>query len=486
MKITMKSIISFNTIRRMAFIVGPLSLSLLTGCKKYLDVPLPVNSVAAAGAFTSDASVSSVVTGNFILMSSNSVIAGSGCTSYNAGLYTDELNNLNPSSPSQQGFYTDIIQGSIVNQWTQAYSAIYQVNAAIAGIQNSTAQLYNRNQWLGESLFTRAVFYFYLTNLYGDVPLALTTDYKTNNNLARAPQSQVYQQIIADLKQAQALLSVDYKDGNSTTTTNRARPNQAAATALLARVYLYTRDWANAETQASSVINNTAYQLVAPNLTFLSTSQESVWSLAMPSNTYVPDFTLYNSGMPAVIPNGNTPLTYNVSVCLSQSLVTSFEPNDTRFANWVRSSTVLSTPAVTYYFPNKYKSNAPGTESIVVLRLAEQYLIRAEARAEQNTNLSGAQADLNAVRARAGLPATTASSQTGLLTAIANERRVEFFTEFGHRFLDLKRTGTIDAVMGVAAPLKGGAWSSYKSLWPIVPTDILQDPNLTQNPGYQQ
>lgn len=111
------------------------------------------------------------------------------------------------------------------------------------------------------------------------------------------------------------------------------------------------------------------------------------------------------------------------------------------------------------------------------------YLIRAEARARQE-NTGGAQADLNMVRARAGLPATTAGTRDALIGAVTAERRVELFTECGNRFFDLKRTGTIDAVMTVAAQQKGTTWKSYMSLWPINPDDIILNTNLTPNPGY--
>jgi hypothetical protein len=88
------------------------------------------------------------------------------------------------------------------------------------------------------------------------------------------------------------------------------------------------------------------------------------------------------------------------------------------------------------------------------------------------------------IRARAGLPNTTASDQNSLLTAILQERRVELFTEWGHRWLDLKRTNLIDQVMSSAAIQKGGTWNSNKALFPIPKSEILLDPQLEQNPGF--
>ena len=116
----------------------------------------------------------------------------------------------------------------------------------------------------------------------------------------------------------------------------------------------------------------------------------------------------------------------------------------------------------------------------MVLRLAEQYLIRAEARAQQN-NISGAQSDVNVIRNRAGLANTTATTQGTLLSAIEHERQIELFAEWGHRWMDLKRTNRADAILG---PLKSSNWQSSDVLFPIPLTQIQNDPNFTQNSGY--
>jgi hypothetical protein len=110
-------------------------------------------------------------------------------------------------------------------------------------------------------------------------------------------------------------------------------------------------------------------------------------------------------------------------------------------------------------------------------------LIRAEARAQQG-NVSGAAGDLNVIRTRAGLPNTSATNSQGLLSAILLERRFELFTEYGHRWLDLIRTGNANAVMNIVTPQKGGVWETTDELYPIMLTEIQSDPNLTQNPGY--
>ena len=123
------------------------------------------------------------------------------------------------------------------------------------------------------------------------------------------------------------------------------------------------------------------------------------------------------------------------------------------------------------------------TEYYMVLRLAEQYLIRAEAEAHGAGNgLSGAVSDLNIIRYRAGLPDYAgAILQSPILSAIAHENQIEFFAEWGHRWLDLKRTGQATTVLSAN---KGFAVSSNSLLYPIPVSELKTDPNLTQNSGY--
>jgi hypothetical protein len=472
-----------NGIRKIMFAAIMLMVS-ITGCDKFMNIPLPTNQTAAQGAFLTNASTGSVLSGIFYNMA-NSVYAGTSGIGFQTGLYTDELTNINPSSAGNATFYTDNLTSNSTS-WSSYYSQVDACNVAIEGIKGATALLSNKNQFLGEAYVTRAFLYFNMVNLYGGVPLAITTDYKINNALARSTVAQVYAQIIADATTAQSLLPADFRDGTGLTINTRVRPNKYAAEALLARAYLYTGDWVNAEKWATDIINNsTLFQLTAVAQTFTAANNtELIWGLLPTGANYVADYSAYNSGMPAIIPanSGKTVVSYAAGVALSSTLVNSFEANDARYTNWVR-STLDQNSNITYYFPNKYKSNTNGVEDIVLIRLAEIYLIRAEARAQQN-NTSGAQSDINKIRTRAGLVNSTAATQTTLLAAVAQERRVELFTEVGHRFFDLKRTNQIDALMTVLAPQKGGTWSSFKQLWPVSPTDIIIDPNIVQNPGY--
>jgi hypothetical protein len=463
----------------------------LSGCRKYLEPPLPINEIAASSAFSNDATAGGVLTGVYGELFNQGNFAGVAGIGGTTGLYGDELQNYMTLTPDYQEVYVDEVNSTeflVTTNWSNLYSQLYSVNLAIEGLTTATGLNY-RNQWLGEAYFLRGLCYFYLTNLYGDVPLVLSSNYLTNNTLGRSPQADVYKQIVADLLQAQSLLDSTYHDGNGQVTTDRGRPDQAAAAALLARVYLYIGDWKDAETQAGSLIADGGdYQLVNLKQTFLINSTEIIWGLE-PFDEFgtpyiVPDAKAY------ILPNGVTPLAANVDVSLSDSLVNAFEPGDARYTNWVGADTVAasgSTPMTVYYYAYKYKAKGTYTapqESLVLFRLGEQYLIRAEARAQQN-NLTGALADLNAIRARAGLPASTAVSQADVLAAMQRERRVELFLEDGHRLFDLRRTGNLDALMSVVAPQKGGTWASFKEWWPIPLTDIQSGPHLVQTPGYE-
>jgi hypothetical protein len=469
---------------------------LISSCQKLVQIPPPVDKIVTSQVFADSSDATAAVFGLYTKLYTTgstgnpppSVLTRSGIT-IDAGMAADELyptTSLGTSYTSQAPFYTNSLaaddatvsgRNNNSNIWQQAYPIIYQANACLEGL-NIAPNFISKNQLIGETKLIRAFIYFNLVNLYGPVPLAVTTDYQTNAQLARAPITQVYQQIVADLISAQTLLSTNYP------ATGRGRPNKFTATALLARVYLYQKQWANAEIAAQQVINSGLYNLSSLNNVFLSniatpTNTEPIWQL-LPTYPGGYDVTegyifTYSSLPPQYV--------------ISNYLLSAFETNDQRKANWLNSVTY---GGQTYYYPFKYKiagvdaSTIP-KENYTVLRLAEQYLILAEAKAQQGNDLPGAAAALNVIRIRAGLAGTIAATQSQLLTAIYHERQVELFCEWGHRWYDLKRTGQVDAVMGGATGVcasKGGIWSSNWALWPIPLSETYKGINLTQNIGY--
>lgn len=470
------------------------------GCKKFVDVSPPATSITGSSVYNSNATASAVLTGIYTMMSTpNIAIAGdiSSLTMY-AGLSADEfaiasklLTNLRLVAYYHNSL--SAAQGYGSEYWNILYPYIFACNAAIEGLNSSVGLTPSVKQHLiGEAKFLRAYYYFYLVNLYGDLPLVLSSDYTANASMGRSPSSKVYAQIIDDLHDAGNLLSPVYVDASTINPSfDRVRPTSWAAIGMLARSYLYSGNWQGADSASSVLIGNDLFGLSALDTVFLRSSvdgvtvvnKEAIWQLqpvsSSPANTF--DGLYFN--MPATGPGTGA----NFGVYLGDSLVNSFENGDNRKTHWVGNVTISST-GTTYYYPSKYKVNSTSaglqvTEHLMLLRLGEQYLIRAEARAQEG-NLLGAQEDLNAIRTRAGLPPTNASTQTELLAAIRHERQVELFAELGHRWFDLKRTGAIDGVMQTATSAKGGTWNNLAQLYPILNSDIQLDPNLKQNPGY--
>jgi hypothetical protein len=449
-----------------------------TACESFLDVGPPPTQVDSATVFTTDASATGAVIGLYTSLNSSSnvqSISNSAGLSTFAGLASDELTYANTQYDQYRLNTITSTNGSIDNFWNLTYASIYQANTIIEGLQNNTTVTPAvRNQLLGEAKFMRAFLYFHLANLFGDVPLIVSTDYQTTGKQGRAPKADVYAQVVTDLVEAKELLVAAYPVAGE-----RTRANKGAATALLARVYLYQQNWTGAEAQATEVINQTTlYQLPAPTQNFLATSQEAIWQLrrggAVSNNSFEASYFV-----PASLTAAPT-----ATFLLNAPVYNTLADNDLRKTNWVGSFTVNGT---TYRYPNKYKQRAAtaggaaATEHSQVLRLGEQYLIRAEARARQGNN-TGAIADLNTLRARASAtPLATTLSGNDLLLAVESERQRELFAEWGHRWFDLVRTGRAAAVLGA---FKNKAWDKNMELWPIPNSQILANPNLTQNPGY--
>ena len=442
-----------------------LLVAALPACKSFVEVPPPVNQLNANSVFTDDKTATAAVVGIYSDMEFSAPV--SIYLTLLQGLSADELASTSYDE-AFQAFADNTYKPNnpyVAAVWA-LYANIYQANACIQGIQKSAALTAAvKDHLLGEAQFCRAFCYFYLVNLFGNVPLVTSTDYRVNDTVSRTPVAQVYDQIITDLLSAQNLLRTDYP------TEQRVRPNKWTAAALLSRVYLYTGKWSNAEAGASAVIGSGSYTLSDVSSVFLNTSNETIWQL-MPVSSFfntqeAVTFIPFVPGLVPVYP-------------LRDGLVAAFEAGDQRKQAWTDSTTIDSQ---TFYYPYKYKiaGSSPLNEYHIVFRLAEQYLIRAEARMQQG-KLKEAIADLNIIRARAGLaPLSLLLNAAAVTSAIAQERRIELFAEFGHRWLDLKRTNQADAVIGT---LKPSTWRPEAALWPVPQAQRNANPFLTQNKGY--
>jgi hypothetical protein len=482
---------ALKRINRIYIVALGVAFCLMASCKKFVEVPPPSTELTEISVFSDNADASAAMAGIYSVMQTNSLGGGADGISILPGLSADEVALFpDPYAQLQTEAYTNnLLATTFLPIWGDCYSVIYQTNAAISGVQTSAGMTTPiKNQFLGEALFVRAYCYFYLVNLYGGVPLVLSTNYQNTQSLARSSQAMIYQQIIVDLKQAQGLLTDNYLNGSGQSSSERVRPNLEAVNALLARTYLYTDDWNDAATVSAKVISSGLYTLQT-NLdnVFSANSQEAIWQLEVPSNSY------YNTNdgevflEPLLGIDGAGPSAAGSPYYMSNTLVQSFEKGDLRRSEWVDS--VIANNTV-YYYPYKYQQLNPGpppTEYPMMLRYAEQYLILSEANLHLGAT-SQAVNNLNVIRNRAGLPNYAGATDTAsVMTAIMHERQVELFTENGHRWLDLKRTGLVRSVMGTPGnqcAFKGGTWTSAAQLYPIPNSEIQADHNLTQNPGY--
>lgn len=455
-----------NPTKQIVRIAWCVVVALLPACEDFVQIDPPRTDLVKTTVFSSDATAEAAMVDVYYELSTDGFISG-GTTSitYITTYSSDE--QINYSITHQTFDENELVPDNpfILTMWSSMYKSIFKANAILEGVAMSQSLSEKMStQLVGEAKFIRALCHFYLVNLFGDVPWINTTVYQINASKPRIPASEVYQQIIVDLKEAQTTLPDDYAHAAN----ERVRPNSSTATALLARAFLHMGQWENAEAEATKIIDQVLrYSLVADlNLVFRKNNPEAIWQL---HTTQRPQewssFRVTASG-----PNTGV---------LRESFVNNFEAGDARRTAWVRS---ITNSKGFFYYPGKYKSNNLAEDYSTLFRLAEQFLIRAEARTMQD-NISGAQNDLNMVRQRAGLSNTTASDKAAMRDAIEQERITELFTEQGLRWLDLKRTNRATEVL---APIKGNSWQPTDVLYPIPEYEIQNNVAMknAQNPGY--
>jgi starch-binding outer membrane protein, SusD/RagB family len=447
-------------------------------CSDFLDVGVPKSKIKSATVFNDETTATAAVLGMYSnLFKADNFASGSDrSVSMLAGLSADELVNYPKVDLLSVAFQNNSIKpdnGYVLGLWASLYKSIYQANVIIEGVEGSDGLSDGfRTNLVGEALFIRAFCNFYLVNLFGEVPLVISSDYLQNEDIGKSEVQTIYSKIIEDLKKAEKLLPSDY----TTASGERVRVNRYSAIALISRVYLYLKDWSSAEVAASEVINRTdLYSLCdeVPNI-FLKNSSEAIWQIRP---TYLGDNGATNEADFFSIENV---FNYNI---LREDFISEMDPSDLRVMNWI--DTLIMDPD-TLFFPSKYKQyqrSLPMTEYSMVFRLAELYLIRAEARVMLGRVLGddGAEGDVNIIRLRAGLSKTTSITESQMLSEIADERRIEFLAEWGHRWFDLKRS---PIGVDVLKTLKID-FSLNDFLYPLPSSEIVKNSSLgDQNPGY--
>jgi hypothetical protein len=356
-------------------------------------------------------------------------------------------------------------------QWNRAYNTINRCNTVIANI--SKVDEAKRTRVEGEALFLRGAIYFELARLYGKqwgdgdnnanpaVPLILTPTTVVNDesNQPRASVAAVYAQAIADLSKAATSLPA----------ANSVYATSGAANAILARLYLQQGDYAKARTAANAVIAGGRYRLVTPFSAAFNTKlyngganpAEYIFATQVNEQDGVNSMNTFFSTTFSAIPG--TAGRGDVRILAAHKA--QYEANDDRGKFFIKPS-ASSTNEFTNKFIDRFGN-------VVVSRLAEMYLIRAEA----NFRLNGTEGDtplndINRLRTRANATPLTAEQLT--LDAILKERRTELAFE-GFRLHDIKRTrGNVGAL----------PWSDNKLILPIPQREIDVNKKLVQNAGY--
>ncbi len=427
-------------------------------CKKFLSVE-PKVSIADDATIVDETSANTAINGVYNALGSSGYYAVSfPVIGYASGDNVEYIGTLVYNNQ----FTSHTVRAdnqTILVVWKAAYNTINRANHVIAkvpGVSDEGFTQEERDKLLGEAHFIRSLAYFDIVRIWGGAPIVLTPTLAVVNKVgvARSTADEVYAQVFSDLTKAETLLP---------NTLNRFRATKKTAWALLSRYYLYRKDWAQAESFATRLIGDAGYRLSKPYNSFFASnvtgSVESIFEIQ-----YSPKFLNDNRNdwQPASNGGGRRIVPTNAFIELVNNPLVGGNRN-----------TILGRTSTGLWYGNLYY-RSPATDPSYIIRIAELFLIRAEARAQQN-KLGLAAEDLNAVRDRAGLSVTTAATQEQLLLAIENENRLEFGLE-PHRWFDLVRTGRAQQVLGITDP--------NKLLLPIPSDEIIIDDALKQNPGY--
>jgi len=466
------------TIFKMA-VMGSIVLSINASCKKENLSPIPQTSLSDAAAFGTPDRMAQQVNGLYSAMKSGNFLGGRGLV-YN-DVRGENWLNVTGNGVTALGVWNYSIVSSdnqVENMWSAGYAAINRANVVLEGI-NANASVVSgtlANNYRAEARFCRAVNYFYLTTLYGKrpynadggaslgIPLRITSSKGTGGEaLARATQTQVFNQIIDDLNFAETNLPLRYVGGDS----NVVRAHRNAAIAFKTRVYLHMGKYGDVITEANKMVSATAPFTAATGVNH---------SLSSTFVNVFRTYTLTESIFSLPMNNTNSPGTQNG---LSQYHNSEFGLNPTGVladANWKAADArrVLVTGS------NRYqKFNDDINNWVPIIRYSEVLLNLAEALAFQNTLIDArALALVNAVRQRSDATITHApTTVSDLLNIIRQERNIELLGE-GQRSIDLQR-------LGLAFPAKGSLTAvsptAQNYVWPIPATELLYNTLAVQN-----
>jgi starch-binding outer membrane protein, SusD/RagB family len=363
--------------------------------------------------------------------------------------------------------------GGIADIWNEMYDAINRANNIVAAAPSVADLSADEAAVLSaEANFVRALSYFNLVKFFGGVPLVTEPEWEISPavNVPRSTEAEIWTFIESELTAAMADLPLA-ADGEQPT----GRATREAAQALKARAHLYQREWQQAYDLSNDLIQNGPFALEDDYAALFNFQSEGTDEeiLSIPFTTTDSNalaFWFFPSAL-----GGRRGIAPSNSGTTTVPLPNAFPAGDER-----RALAIQTTSGGTA-FGFKYTDVATGTDNVPVIRLGEVYLIRAEAAARLGL-LGQAIDDVNTIRNRAGVADLAASvdTQTEVLVAVLDERRLELFYE-GHRFFDLKRFIDIPSVATYMSTL---GLTGPKLLFPVPQREIDANSELDQNPGY--
>lgn len=373
--------------------------------------------------------------------------------------------------------FTELPDNEFVRDaWIASYEGIARANAVLDRIGEASFGQAVKDQFRGEALFVRSLLYYNLAVLFGNVPLQLNEVRSPENiEINQVSASEVYEQIISDLQEAESLLPASNGAGYAI-----GRATSGAASALLGKVLLTAGQNSEAAEAFRSVINSQQYSLVEDYSQLWGAenenNQESVFEIQFKSggqgegSGYIEYFATPLS-ISGGVGGGNTPM------AITDDLVAAFDPEEERF----QSSIALDEETDAYYV-TKYTGNQSiafdGDNNWVVIRYADVLLMLAEALGES----AEAYDLINQVRSSRGLDPVDANMPGSFEDKLLEERRLELAFE-NHRWHDLLRFGRAKEVM---ASHVGVPESQVTLLYPIPLDEItISNGDLVQNPEHE-
>lgn len=402
------------------------------------------------------------------------------------------------------------------NIWINLYQAVNDINLVIERVGQSDIEEEARNDLVAEATFLRGFLYYYLTAIYGDVPYltqASTGSDTFNENVmaARTDANEIRAAIIADIEAIEGNLPAQRRNDFP------QRATQWAAKSLKLKCQLWLGQYQAASTTAQDIVNNSGHSLL-PNYADIweednEFNDEIIFALDHVSGDDILSTNRHSRfeprGQDDGIAPGDRPVPFGKGFgffTVYQSFADTYVENDLRRASNIFDVIPGQTPTpLRYnYIPKQWRVDEPRADSGLnynFYRLADTYLNLAEAENEANGDTQIAYDAINMVRQRAGLTPLASLGIDGLRQAIRQERAWELIGEGNHRKLDLLRWGTLEEALNerltaeVASPNADANYVNsiqttvdnfrpFQVLLPIPQNEIVLNPNLTQNPGY--